>query len=128
MPSRVDTITFDCHDPQELARFWCSALGYRVAEVHEGWGIEIADPSARGLPVLFLIVPEDKVVKNRMHLDLRPPHSMQAEADRLVSQGARVQRRDDDNWIVMQDPEGNEFCVLQGPEDGWSPEPEGSDA
>ncbi len=39
-----------------------------------------------------------------------------------------MQRHDDGNWIVMQDPEGNEFCVLQGPEDGWSPQPEGLDA
>jgi catechol 2,3-dioxygenase-like lactoylglutathione lyase family enzyme len=128
VPSRVDTITFDCRDPEELARFWCSALGYRVAEVHEGWGIEIADPSGSGLPMLFLTVPEGKVVKNRMHLDIRPPDSMGAEADRLSSEGGSVQRYDDGNWIVMQDPEGNEFCVLQGPEDGWSPQPERSDA
>jgi hypothetical protein len=127
LPSTVDTITFDCHDPAELARFWCSAVGYRVAEVHEGWGVETADPSGSGLPLLFLIVPEDKVVKNRVHLDIWPPRSMQAEADRLVLEGASVQRHDD-GWIVMQDPEGNEFCVLQGPGDGWSPNPESPDA
>lgn len=125
--SRVDTITFDCHQPGELARFWCTALGYRVAEVTEGWGVETVDPSGSGLPLLFLIVPEDKVVKNRVHLDIRPPDSMQSEADRLVSEGASVQRHDDE-WIVMQDPEGNEFCVLQGPGDGWSPSPESPDA
>ena len=128
MPSRVDTITFDCHDPEELAGLWCSALGYRVAQVHEGWGIQIADPSGSGLPLLLLGVPEGKVVKNRTHLDIRPPDSMQAEADRLSVEGASVQRHDDGSWIVMQDPEGNEFCVLQGPEDGWSPRPEGLDA
>ena len=127
MPSKVDTITFDCHDPGELARFWCSTLGYRVAEVHEGWGIETMDPSGSGVPLLFLSVPEDKVVKNRMHLDIRPPDSMQIEADRLMSEGASVQRHDE-GWIVMQDPEGNEFCVLEGPGDGWSPKPESRDA
>jgi predicted enzyme related to lactoylglutathione lyase len=123
MPSDVDTLTIDCADPRRLAAFWTQALGYELRETgdEEAW---IADPSGRGWPLLFLVVPEGKSVKNRVHLDLRPPRSMDEEVQRLEAAGARVQRRVEEGgsfWTVMQDPEGNEFCVLRGPEDGWSP-------
>jgi predicted enzyme related to lactoylglutathione lyase len=122
MPSAVDTLTFDCADPRRQAAFWTQALGYELREASddEAW---IADPSGRGWPLLFLVVPEGKSVKNRVHLDLRPPRSMAEEVERLEGAGASVQRRvdeDDSFWTVMLDPEGNEFCVLRGPEDGWS--------
>jgi hypothetical protein len=120
MPCTIDTITLDCHEPARVAEFWCAALGYEVGEVDESWGTEIRDPAGSGPPLLFLIVPEPKTVKNRVHLDIRPPHAMAREAERLVSAGASVQRRDS-KWIVMADPEGNEFCVLWGLEDGWTP-------
>ena len=67
-------------------------------------------------------MPESKVVKNRVHLDLRATGSMAAEVERLEGIGATVVRRVDEEgsfWTVMQDPEGNELCVLRGPEDGW---------
>jgi predicted enzyme related to lactoylglutathione lyase len=72
----------------------------------------------------FQKVPEGKVVKNRLHLDLRPLDSMAAEVARSVALGATVQGRVDEEgsfWTVMLDPEGNEFCILRGPEDGWTP-------
>ena len=117
MPSEIDTITFDAHDPRRVADFWCEALGYRVSAVHEGWGIEVRHPAAADrLPLLFLIVPEGKTVKNRVHLDIRPPATKREEAERLAAVGATIVR-EDDGWIVLQDPEGNEFCVLDGPAD-----------
>jgi predicted enzyme related to lactoylglutathione lyase len=124
MPSAVDTLTFDCADPRRLAAFWTQALGYELREAadDQAW---IADPAGRGWPLLFLVVPEGKSVKNRLHLDLRPPRSMAEEIERLEAAGAAVVRRVDEGgsfWTVMQDPEGNEFCVLRGPDDGWSPE------
>jgi len=70
-------------------------------------------------------VPEGKVVKNRVHLDLRPPRSMADEVERLRNAGATDQRFVEEEgsfWTIMLDPEGNEFCVLRGPQDGWSPE------
>jgi len=70
--------------------------------------------------MLFQTVPEGKTVKNRLHLDLSPPSTMQAEVDRLVTAGASALRRVDEEgifWTVLADPEGNEFCVLRGPDD-----------
>jgi hypothetical protein len=69
-------------------------------------------------------VPEGKVVKNRVHLDLRPHDSMAKEVDRMLALGATEQRfveEENSFWTIMLDPEGNEFCVLRGPEDGWTP-------
>lgn len=124
MPSTVDTLTIDCADPRRLAAFWTQALGYELREASDDEA-EIVDPAGRGWPLLFLVVPEGKSVKNRLHLDVRPPRSMDEEVQRLEAAGASVQRRVDEGgsfWTVMGDPEGNEFCVLRGPDDGWSPE------
>ena len=124
MASTVDTLTIDCADPHGLAAFWTQALGYELKEATDGEA-EIVDPGGRGWPLLFIVVPEGKSVKNRVHLDVRPPGAMRDEVDRLVAAGASVLRRVDEHgsfWTVMQDPEGNEFCVLRGPDDGWSPD------
>src|SRR5918993_337159 len=110
MSLRVDTVTFDCADPMRVARFWAGAL--------------VRDPSGRTDGLYFQPVPEPKVVKNRMHIDLRPSVSMGAEVKRLHGLGATIVGRvdvEDSFWTVMQDPEGNELCVLRGPEDGWTP-------
>ncbi|MFB3739741.1 MAG: VOC family protein, partial [Candidatus Velamenicoccus archaeovorus] len=115
MPSTVDALTFDCAHPEGIARFWAEVLGYEVREVEEG-AAEIVDPAGRGWPLLFLVVPEGKAVKNRLHLDLRPPDSMAAEVERVKALGAAEQRFVEEGgsfWTVMQDPEGNEFCVLR---------------
>lgn len=124
MPSSVDGLTIDCADPRRLAAFWTQALGYELKEATDEEA-DIVDPSGRGWPLLFLVVPEGKSVKNRLHLDIRPPRLMEEEVERLEAAGATVQRRVDEHgsfWTIMQDPEGNEFCVLRGPEDGWSPD------
>ena len=124
MASTVDSLTFDCADPKAAADFWCAVLGYDLVEIDEE-GADIRDPRGEGWRVLFLVVPEGKAVKNRLHLDLRPPESMATEVERVKALGARTFRFVEEGgsfWTVMLDPEGNEFCVLRGPEDGWSAE------
>ena len=123
-PLGVDSLTFDCRDPAKVATFWASVLGYEVVEI-DGDGADIRDPNGLGWRIIFLVVPEGKVVKNRLHLDLRPTGSMAEEIERVRSLGASQHRYVAEGgsfWTVMHDPEGNEFCVLRGPQDGWSPE------
>jgi catechol 2,3-dioxygenase-like lactoylglutathione lyase family enzyme len=124
MTLSVDTLTIDCRDPRLVADFWCAALGYRLIEIDEE-DAEIRPVDGSGWTLLFQVVPEGKSVKNRLHLDLRASASMAAEVARLEAAGATAIRRVDEDgsfWTVMADPEGNELCVLRGPEDGWSGE------
>ena len=129
----LDTVTFDCADPERMARFWVAALGWDVGEAdgldvdEEGAFIKPPGPEYGALfqGLYFQKVPEGKVVKNRLHLDVRPRESMDREVERAVALGATIDRRVDVEgsfWTIMFDPEGNEFCILRGPEDGWSPE------
>jgi hypothetical protein len=102
----------DANDPAALGRWWATALGWVVVG-EESDEYEIR-PSADRLPgLLFGRVPEAKLVKNRLHLDFRPD-DRDAEVERLLGLGAT--RADvgqgDESWIVLADPEGNEFCVL----------------
>jgi hypothetical protein len=106
-----------------VARFWAGVLGYEVVEIDDEDAL-IRDPGGEGWPILFQSVPEGKSVKNRLHLDLRPATSMADEKARVSELGASEFRYVEEGgsfWTVMLDPEGNEFCVLRGPEDGWSP-------
>jgi catechol 2,3-dioxygenase-like lactoylglutathione lyase family enzyme len=122
--STIDTLTIDCTDPTRVAAFWCSALGYELVEADDE-GAEIRDPSGAGWPLLFIVVPERKSVKNRLHLDIRASASMAAEVERLKGFGATEQRLVEEGgsfWTVLLDVEGNEFCILRGPEDGWTPD------
>ena len=117
----LQCITVDAHNPKALAECWAEALGGSVGEDGDdiGWWIEreLNDPKKTGFPdILFLKVPDSKVVKNRLHLDLRPDDQA-AEVARLESLGAKKidigQSTDPDTtWVVMADPEGNEFCIL----------------
>jgi predicted enzyme related to lactoylglutathione lyase len=121
MALSLQCITVDAHNPKELAEFWAEVLGWTVGEDGDdiGWWIEreLNDPKKTGFPdILFLKVPDSKVVKNRLHLDLRPDDQA-VEVARLESLGAKKidigQSTDPDTtWVVMADPEGNEFCVL----------------
>jgi catechol 2,3-dioxygenase-like lactoylglutathione lyase family enzyme len=140
-------VTFDCADPDRLARFWAEALGYRLEEPPDGFATwqdywvsrglppeevedgydSIVDPEGVRPRIWFQPVPEGKVVKNRLHLDLgvsggrRVPletrrRRIDAEAERLVAAGAtrlRVMSEEgvDHYGVVMADPEGNEFCL-----------------
>jgi predicted enzyme related to lactoylglutathione lyase len=118
----VQCITVDARDPKALAEFWAEVLGWTVGEDGDdiGWWIEreLNDPNKTGFPdILFLKVPDSKVVKNRLHLDLRPDDQT-AEVARLEKLGAKKidigQSTDSDTtWVVMADIEGNEFCILR---------------
>jgi hypothetical protein len=113
--SRVGDLVVDCRDAKLVADFWCAALGFEEYDADET-GVAIRDPSGTDRDILFLIVPESKSVKNRLHLDLVPPSTMQEEVERLAGAGATVQRLVEENnsfWTIMEDPEGNEFCVLR---------------
>ncbi len=106
-------ICIDCSEVRGLARFWCDALGYEAKHVEEGHAL-LRHPRGER-PELFLQrVPEPKLVKNRVHLDLCA-RDEEAQAARLEDLGARRLRRcrGDGVWIVMADPEGNEFCVCR---------------
>ena len=121
---RIQCLTIDCHDPKLLGEFWSQVLGWRVT--HESESEVVLEPPA-GSPlenvapdILFLKVPDKKVVKNRLHLDLRPD-DRDAEVARIKKLGAvevEIGQSQDPNvtWVVLADPEGNEFCVLQPPQ------------
>ncbi|KMO98890.1 VOC family protein [Streptomyces roseus] len=135
-------VTFDCAEPERVARFWCEVLGYVIPPPPAGFAtwdafndsqppqdrgswFACGDPSGVGPRLYFQRVPEGKVAKNRVHLDVRVGTglvgaerlaTLQAECARLVALGAvcvRVLTADEDNesCILMQDVEGNEFCL-----------------
>jgi catechol 2,3-dioxygenase-like lactoylglutathione lyase family enzyme len=135
-PGRLQ-ITFDCLDPARAGTFWAAVLGYPVPDV-EGWHnflrsrgrpeedlnatFAIEDPTGARPRMFFQRVPEPKSVKNRVHLDLAAPAidgadragQIDAFARRLTALGAhwlRAVKEDDLYFVVMADPEGNEFCV-----------------
>lgn len=112
MTLRMQNITVDCADPERVARFWSEALHLPLQGPAEGeWWLE---PGGETPDLLFLAVPDQKTVKNRLHLDLRPD-DQPAEVKRLIELGAHeidIGQRDV-TWVVMADPEGNEFCVLR---------------
>ena len=135
MPVRFQLV-IDCADPDRLARFWAAALGYELAPVPAGFATwndfyrelgvpeeeladgadRISDPEGHGPAIWFHVVPDAKAVKNRLHLDIAPvDRTRDEEVERLVALGAHVaadQRRPNGSgWVVMTDPEGNEFCV-----------------
>jgi catechol 2,3-dioxygenase-like lactoylglutathione lyase family enzyme len=116
---RIRSITVDCADPYRLVRFWAQLTGFTEDPDNPN---EPGDPEGLllgpdGSPaLLFIQVPEAKTVKNRVHLDLVPlERTRDAEVDRVLALGARLvddQRRPDGTgWVVLADPEGNEFCV-----------------
>jgi len=111
-------IGLDCKDPVRLAPFWAAALGYGLGDLDsDGIYLDLVPPHS-GLPVFYLQkVPEDKLAKNRMHLDLHVPDPTEAIA-RLSAAGASLighPRTGSEGgwWQVMSDPEGNEFCVCR---------------
>jgi hypothetical protein len=119
MTSRFAVLVIDASEPRRLADFWCPVLGWVVVE-EDDEGIAIAPPGAGpgDLRIDLISVPDRKTVKNRLHLDLRADGtSRDAELERLLALGARrvdVGQGPDVSWVVLEDPEGNEFCLLQG--------------
>ena len=121
MALRLQCITVDAQDPLALAQFWAEALGWKIGEdinEIEVWiERELGDPQNTGFPdILFLKNSTPKNGKNRLHLDLRPD-DQSAEVARLEKLGAKQidigqSAEPTCTWVVMADPEGNEFCVL----------------
>jgi predicted enzyme related to lactoylglutathione lyase len=119
MSLRIQCLSIDTHDPAKIADFWEAALGWtRTLEEPDEVVLEppAGSPEDGIVPdLLFLRVPEGKTVKNRLHLDLRPDDQA-TEVERLEGLGAErvsVGQGSDVSWIVLADPDGNEFCVLQ---------------
>jgi hypothetical protein len=116
MPLVISQLCVDAADPAAQARWWQQVLG---GTVNEEDADEVGLRFETGLPeLLFLRVPEGKTVKNRLHLDVRPPDGSEqaTELERLLALGARradVGQGPDVSWVVLADPEGNEFCLLR---------------
>ena len=115
----IDWLTIDSEDPDKLADFWCRALGYEVTYRSEEGETErevaIESPDRKGWRILFVEVHDERKVKNRLHLDLRPD-DQDAEVSRLEELGAKrvdIGQSPEVTWVVMADPEGNEFCILR---------------
>ncbi|MGX9900715.1 VOC family protein [Arthrobacter sp. SA17] len=115
MSSRLAVIAIDAIQPQVVADFWCAVLDWHV--VDEDTDIISIGPQDGSSPSIDVIaVPEGKTVKNRLHFDLRADGvSTAEELERLLALGARrtdVGQGPDVSWVVLSDPEGNEFCLL----------------
>jgi predicted enzyme related to lactoylglutathione lyase len=114
LASSLLLVSVDCASPARLADFWSEVLDYKVRhELPDGAHLITADPGAAPW-LAFLPVPEEKRTKNRLHLDLSAD-DQDAEVERLIALGATradVGQPADSPWVVLADPEGNEFCVL----------------
>ena len=109
-------ISLDAHNPSQLAEFWARVLHRTVANgaTEQFASIASDDDPTHGPLLMFHHVPEGKTVKNRVHLDLKAA-DVHAEADRLISLGAKQTRslsENNDRWISFADPEGNEFDLV----------------
>lgn len=115
----VQSVTVDCHSPAVLADFWAEMLDWQITYQSD---VEVViEPKNRELVVspdiLFIKVPDEKLVKNRLHFDLRPDNQAVevARAEALGAERIEIGQSADPgtNWVVMADPEGNEFCILR---------------
>lgn len=129
MSLRLEDITIDAHDPERVAKFWAEALDYEIEydskDDPESDGgdreIELAPKNGSSTKILIVTGSDEKKGKNRLHFDLRPDDQA-AQVARLEALGARKVDigQGEQTWVVMADPEGNEFCILRakGPEEG----------
>jgi len=122
MASEIRTVTIDCHNAYDLSQWWSKVLGYaeppddRNEPGHEE--CLIVDPEGAGPALLFIEVPDDKVIKNRLHLDISSrQYTRDAEAGWLTGNGATLvadhRTTDGAGWLTLADPEGNEFCIVR---------------
>ncbi|MGW0252306.1 VOC family protein [Nocardia goodfellowii] len=120
MGCRMSELVLDCVDAEELARFWCAVLEYRVLDRDTDGSIEIGPAAGFGGPqptIIFSPTDQPKREKLRLHWDVSPTDvDQEAELARLLALGARrvdVGQGPDVSWHVLADPEGNEFCLLR---------------
>jgi catechol 2,3-dioxygenase-like lactoylglutathione lyase family enzyme len=114
----VGSVVIDCNDLARMLAFWQQALGYVPREPPESDWVVLRDPEGRRVNVSLQVVPEPRTGKNRLHLDLYTRHQA-AEVDRLLALGATRHPRTPqpgDDFVLLQDPEGNVFCVVDKPE------------
>ena len=115
MPSQFAVLAVDATDPRAVADFWCAVLDWKITDEDDGL-VSIAAADGRWPTIDFIPVPEAKTIKNRLHLDLRADGATTAqELERLLALGARrvdIGQGSDVSWVVLADPEGNEFCLL----------------
>jgi predicted enzyme related to lactoylglutathione lyase len=117
MANRITSLCIDCTDVSLLADFWTQVLGWQVTERDgEVWRIQDG-PDARFAIDLIVVPDGPKGAKNRLHLDVNATdRDQEAELERLLALGARradVGQGPDVSWVVLADPEGNEFCLLR---------------
>ena len=115
MGATLTEVVVDAADPERLAGFWADVLGWHRTGAYEGV-VEIGDRGGAGPTLVFVPVPEPKSAKNRVHLDVNPTGCDQhEELARLLDLGAVEVDvgQGDQTWVVLADPEGNEFCLLR---------------
>ena len=113
MTLTFDEICIDAADIHALSAWWAEVLGWRHEPTNDG-DVMLFAPQGAGPDWLFIPVRDDRVVKNRIHFDFRPD-DQQAEVQRVIALGARhvdIGQTGDESWVVLADPEGNEFCIL----------------
>lgn len=119
MTVRLFSIVVDSHDPATLGHWWADVLGWKVFYESDD-EVVITTPDERNPGIVFGKSDDAKVGKNRLHLDLAPD-DRDAEVERLERLGARrvdIGQTGDETWVVLADPEGNEFCVLRARDGG----------
>lgn len=116
MGSLLREIVFDCVEPGVVSAFWSEVLGWQIRSEGEWcWMMAPGADETRDLTLVFLPVPEAKTVKNRVHIDVSPTRCSQAEElTRLLTLGAHQVDvgQGEQPWVILADPEGNEFCLL----------------
>jgi predicted enzyme related to lactoylglutathione lyase len=111
---RVGDVAIDCNDVAGMTAFWCGVTGYAVQSSDDTHGY-LVDPAGRGPDLFLQLVPEPRVGKNRLHLDL-VTDDLDAATERVLATGGNKLRDSSDGpWLsaVFTDPEGNQFCVSQ---------------
>lgn len=108
----VGSVVIDVNDLDKMRAFWLEALGYVEDHSSDDW-VKLVDPKDKGVTVSLQLVPEPREGKNRLHLDLYAEDQM-AEVERLEGLGAGRERgpKEDEDFVVLSDPEGNLFCVI----------------
>jgi hypothetical protein len=118
MVSFIRNVSFDCFDPYALAQFWSAVVGHPVDPDLVPGDTEVVIEPPGGPRLFFQAVPENKAVKNRVHVCLQPgDRDRDTEVDRLLALGAKIsddyRTSDGDGWVLLLDPAGNEFCMTR---------------